>query len=512
MSNASAVFRSLLIYGLCLPLAVFLGYLLANPQDFTTVTMVVIIFFVLTIPLLLRWHHVWLIATWNTTAMLFFLPGKPALWMGLAAASFTISILQYTLNRRMVFLHAPSVARPLVFLIAVVLITARLTGGFGMRIMGGDTNGGKRYLMIIAAVLGYFAMINRRIPPKRANLYVTLFFLGAATVVIADMPGVVSPSLNFLYVLFPVTSVDAFTNQNSVTAHESLITRSVGLATLGLACFCAILARYGLRGVLDTTKPWRFGAFCLFVVLSLSGGFRVMLVLCLLTLVALFYMERLYHTRLLLPVILVLLAGGGLAIAFAARLPLNFQRSLTVLPFIHLDPVARMSAETSSEWRLQIWREIVPQIPRYLLVGKGYSFSATELALIGKGGDIEGTELVGDYHNGPLSVILTFGIFGSLAFVWLLAAGIRVLYQNYQFGDPAYRHINSFLFAYFIVKVIFFFTVFGGFHSDLPMFLGLLGLSISLNGGVAKPVVVPRPNIVFNRFKLHPSVRRPLGA
>ena len=513
MSNASAVFRSLLIYGLCLPLAVFLGYLLATPfEGPTTLIVVALTLFVLTIPLLLRWHHAWLIATWNTTAMLFFLPGKPALWMGLAAASFTISILQYTLNRRMVFLHAPSVARPLVFLIAVVLITARLTGGFGMRIMGGDTNGGKRYLIIIAAVLGYFAMINRRIPPKRANLYVTLFFLGAATMVIADMPGVVSPSLSFLYVLFPVTSVDAFTNQNSVVGHESLITRSVGLAALGLACFCAILARYGLRGVLDTTKPWRFGAFCLFVLLSLSGGFRSALVLCLLTLAALFYMERLHHTRLLLPVILVSLAGGGLAIVFATRLPLNFQRSLAVLPFVHLDPVARASAEASSEWRLIIWRDIVPQIPRYLLVGKGYAFSATEQALIGKSGDIEGTELTGDYHNGPLTVILTFGIFGSIAFVWLMVAGLRVLYQNYQFGDPAYRHINSFLFAYFIVKVIFFFTVFGGFHSDLPMFLGLLGLSISLNGGVAKPVVVPRPNIVFNRFKLHPSVRRPLGA
>ena len=45
------------------------------------------------------------------------------------------------------------------------------------------------------------------------------------------------------------------------------------------------------------------------------------------------------------------------------------------------------------------------------------------------------------------------------------------------------------------------------------MFLGLLGLSISLNGGVAKPIVVAaQPKVAFNRFKLHPSVRRPAGA
>ena len=511
MSNASALFRSLLVYGLCLPLAVFLGYLLATPLEGpTTLIVVAITLFVLATPLLLHWHHAWLITTWNTTAMLFFLPGKPPLWMGLAVASFTISILQYTLNRRMKFLHAPSVARPLLFLLVVVLLTARLTGGLGMRIMGGDTYGGRRYLAILVSAMGYFAIINRRIPPKRASLYVTLFFLGAATMAIADLPGVGSPAFNFLFVLFPVSNVDAFANQNSVIAHTSLIPRSVGLATLGLAGYCTILVRYGLRGVLDTRNPWRCGAFLIFVVLSVSGGFRSVLILCLMTFALLFYLERLHHTRLLLPVILVLLAGGGLASLFAARLPLAIQRSLAVLPFIQIDPIARMGAQASSEWRLEMWREIIPQIPQYLLVGKGYTFSAAEQALIGRG-NIEGTELVGDYHNGPLSVILTFGIFGSIAFVWLMVAGIRVFYQNYQFGDPAYHNINVFLLAYFVVKVIFFFTVFGGLYADLPLFMGLIGLSISLNGGVAKPAVVPQPKIVFNRFKLHPSARRPLG-
>ena len=98
--------------------------------------------------------------------------------------------------------------------------------------------------------------------------------------------------------------------------------------------------------------------------------------------------------------------------------------------------------------------------------------------------------MVGDYHNGPLSVILPFGIFGAIAFVWLLIAGLRVVYRNYRFGDPAYHHFNTFLFAYFAVKVVIFFVIFGSLHSDLPQFLGLLGLSISLNGGVAKPEAV----------------------
>jgi hypothetical protein len=512
MSNASALFRSLLVYGLCLPLAVFLGYLLANPLDFTTVSVVAITFFVLTIPLLLRWHHVWLIATWNCSAMLFFVPGKPQVWMGLAAASFTISLLQYALNRRMKFLSAPSVARPLLFLTAVILLTARLTGGLGARVFGGDTYGGRMYYVILAAVIGYFAITNRRIPPKRANLYVALFFLGASTMAIGNLPGVVNPALNFLFLIFPAMTLDPFLDQNSVVGQTSYVGRLNGLAFLGVGVFCAMLACYSIRGVLDTRKPWRLGVFCLSLLVTMLGGFRSVLILLLITFTLLFFLERLHHTRLLLPAVFVLLAGGSLVTVFAGHLPLPYQRSLAFVPFIPLDPLVRIDVRGSSEWRLQVWREVVPQIPQYLLVGKGYAFSATELAQMRMRSGNEATELVGNYHNGPLSVILPFGIFGSIAFLWLLIAGLRVVYQNRQFGDPAYLNINTFLFAYFVAKVILFFTVFGSLYSDLPMFLGMLGLSVSLNGGVAKRVVVPQPKVVFNRFKLHPSVRRPVGA
>ena len=187
-----------------------------------------------------------------------------------------------------------------------------------------------------------------------------------------------------------------------------------------------------------------------------------------------------------MPVVFVLLVGGSLVTVFAARLPYPLQRSLAFLP-IPLDPIVRLDAEGSTEWRLGMWQDVMPDIPRYLLVGKGYSFSGSDQYQ--SRSNVESVEMVGDYHNGPLSVILPFGIFGAIAFVWLLVAAIRVVYHNYQFGDPAYHQINTFLFAYFVAKVIFFFTIFGSLHSDLPMFLGLLGLSISLNGGVAKPVV-----------------------
>ena len=66
MTTASSpLVRSLLIYSICLPLAVILGYMLANPLDPTTFGVVGLVLFLLLTPALLRWHHTWLIATWN---------------------------------------------------------------------------------------------------------------------------------------------------------------------------------------------------------------------------------------------------------------------------------------------------------------------------------------------------------------------------------------------------------------------------------------------------------------
>src|SRR5262249_2718284 len=121
-------------------------------------------------------------------------------------------------------------------------------------------------------------------------------------------------------------------------------------------------------------------------------------------------------------------------------------------------------------------------------------------------------ELAGDYHNGPLSVIIPFGIFGVIGFCWFVYAVVRVLYQNYKFGNPEFQTINTFLFGYCMVRIVFFLFIFGSLVLDLTMFVGLVGLSISINRGVAKPALVPKATVAFNRFKLHPGVQRPVGA
>jgi hypothetical protein len=142
-----------------------------------------------------------------------------------------------------------------------------------------------------------------------------------------------------------------------------------------------------------------------------------------------------------------------------------------------------------------MWNVVTPQIPKYLILGKGYAINPADLYLAGQAqlrGLAESYEVMviaGGYHNGPLSVLITFGIWGALGFSWLMAAGIWVLYRNYRYGDPALHLVNTFLLAYFVMRFLIFLSIFGSIESDLFRFTAALGLSIAINRGVRKPVV-----------------------
>jgi hypothetical protein len=503
MTNPAMTMRSVLAYGICLPLAVYLGYLIAGPADMATFSVFGLLGFLLVFPLLLRWHHTWLIATWNMSMLFLFLPGQPTAWFVLAFVSFIICMGRFILTRRP-FLHAPGVSLSLIALGLVVLATAKLTGGLGLKVMGDAMFGGKRYVLIWMAILGYFALISEPVAPEKRKLLGTLFIVGGITQVIGELAAFISPAFYFIFLIFPPDVGSAAMVRNQSIAGE-VVYRWGGLANGSMAVVFALLGRYGIRGIMTSGKLWRPALFAGCFMLSLFGGYRSVLILIAMTFCLMFYLEGLLRTRLLPMFLLICLLGGAMAMAFADRMPLSIQRALSVLP-LNINPVAQSSADASSGWRVEMWGRVIPQIPKYLIIGKGYSFSASEAAMATATPNAPGTEtsveLAGDYHNGPLSVIIPFGIFGSLAFLWFLYASFKVLRDNRRYGPPDCHIMNTFLLASYIAKVIGFFMIFGGFYSDIAMFAGIVGVSISLNGGVAKPSPVSVPKIKFGRFSL----------
>jgi len=477
--------RWLLIYGLILPLAAFIGYLVATPATLMSVAFVGAVILLLAFPLFLRWHHAWVIFCWNAVLIFYLAPGQPNLGIVLAAGSLLLSVLHRTLRSESGFIRVSSVANSLIFLGVVAVITAKLTGGIGGRALGTEGWGAKRYLGVFGAIIGYFAIVARAVPKDKAVRYASIFILSGVTVALCDLIYLAGPKFYFLYALFPSNVAMV-----QVTTQPGL-ERLSGIAFGAVSAWSFMLLRYGIRGTFDLRRPWRIFFFLLFIALSLLGGYRSLLIIPVILLPVQFYFEELFKGRWLIPVTLACSLFACGLVAFSDKLPLSVQRSLSFLP-IRIDPSARSDAQGSLEWRLQIWRIVVPEIPRYLLLGKGFTYSGTDYFLteeaVRRGlypfNVYEGALIAGDYHHGLLTILLPFGIWGLIGSAWFCWASLRVLNRNYRYGDARLKLVNTFLLSLFVARLIFYVFFYGQFEQDFPIFVGIIAASISLNGGV----------------------------
>ena len=493
--------KSLFLIVFCLPLAIVLGVLLATPLDKTTMMVVLGGFMLLLTPFFLTSHHTLLILSWNALVTVFFLPGKPALWMLMTAISLFFVVLTKTLNRGQMKLNfVPSLAWPIIAIGLVTFVTVQATGGIGLNIMGSDLYGGRRYIYLWGALAGFFALSSVPIDPAKRQFLVGGFFIATVTSVVSNVAYMLGESFYFLFLLFPVEA--AISQLISETSVGGGVGRIAGLAPASLGLVCFFLMRYGIRGLCDLRRPWRGILFFSVIVLGMFSGFRGTLVLSGLLIVGQFFVEGLHKTKYLIIAVLGALLVAVTVLPFANRLPLSLQRCLTILP-LDLDPAAVQNAQATTEWRLEMWKAVLPDVRTYLWLGKGYALDPKDLYFAQQhisrkiSAGYENALVAGDYHNGPLTVIIPFGIWGVLAFAWFAVASLRALWRNYKFGDPDVVNINRFLFIAFAMHLFFFVTIFGAFYVDLARLIGFVGLSIAVNHGVAGPVAVPARRTEF---------------
>lgn len=486
--------RSFLIFAFCIPLAVIFGIMLATPLDRTSLTILGIGFLLLLTPVMLTNHHGFLILTCNAYINAFFLPGQPFIWLVATAVSCFFSILTRTLNRgKMPYLSVRSISIPLIILFVVTLVTANLTGGVGSQATGSNVYGARRYFYLWFSIAAYFAISSIPMPENKRRFYAAGLFLTGITSAFSNVAYMLGKNFYFMFLLFPAEyALGQYVGDAGITD----ITRISGLGPASLGVICWLFCLYGLSGCFSPRHIWRLLLLTGAVVAGLLSGFRSVPVFLAMLVGVLFVAEGLYKSRQGAFLLAGMTLCALLVLPFADRLPLSIQRCLTVLP-LDLDRVALEEARGSTQWRLDIWRAMVPEIPKYLMVGKGYAidpkdlYFASEAYRLGVQSMYETAIVAGDYHSGPLTVIIPFGLWGALAFIWFCASSIRVLWRNYRYSDPAMKILNTFLFSYFIAKLLFFCTIFGSFFTDLIMFVAPVAVSISINRGVLAPVTAP---------------------
>ena len=510
MTNPNQAMRMLIIYAIVIPLAVVMGFLLTNPLDYTTLGFIAIILALIVAPVFIKWHYPIMVFGLTFPATMFFLKGSPPFWQIVVLISLGIAIVERTMNRDKRFLRAPAMTWALLFTVVAVCITMKLTGGFGLHAIGGKVGGGKKYINIFLGVAAFFALASQGIPPQKQKLYVALFFLPGIFAVVGDLFPVLPGPLRYFNLIFPPSGYVLKEMYSS-----SLMFRLVGLSTAAGAAMLFMLARYGVRGMLPSKHLFRFLMFVLVFIVSLMGGFRSALIGSLLLLAIIFWLEGLHRTRWMLFVLVGMFIGSTILIPMTRQLPYNLQRSLSFLP-LNVDPVARADAQASTEWRLTIWRAILPKVPEYLLLGKGYALTAQDYESLGADNpfaasakvdaSLEGLAISNDFHSGPLSTIICMGIWGCISILAIMGAGLFVLYRNIRYGDPGLRTVNTLLLALYLKNMLIFFFIYGAYDADIFHFTYVVGFSVALNWGVcrrkaevaASPAIqrVPRPATV----------------
>ena len=249
--------RNLVIFAVVVPLALCLGYLLSTPLHFNSMAIVGLVLTVLLIPVFLRWHHPFLVFAWNANITIFFLPGKPLLWMFFAAISFGITVLACILEKRLHFQHVPSITWPLLFLLMVVIITAKLTGGIGLRSLGSANVRRQKIRVHSSGSCRLFrAEQPAHCPIPRASLPLRIFTVGCDGCC-GESGYLAGPAFYFLYWMFPVdNAIEQAMEDFAYTAVDLRIGRLPGVGVAATAMLYFFQMRYGVRGLLTFRRPW----------------------------------------------------------------------------------------------------------------------------------------------------------------------------------------------------------------------------------------------------------------
>jgi len=494
MTNPAAAMRMLITYAICIPLAVTVGYLLTNPLDYGTLGFLGLVAGLIIAPIFIKWHYPIMVFGLAFPAHMFFLQGDPPCWQIVVVISLGLAIVERTLNSDKRFIKAPGMTWALLFTVAMSVATMELTGGFGLHKLGGSVGGGGKYINLFLGVATFYALTSRGIPPERRKLYVRLFFLSGFFIFFSDMFPYLPKPFNYINLLFPPSgSIDTYDPSQGTT-------RFGCFAGAANCIFFFMLARYGLRKIFSLANPFRAMIFVVTFCLTMLGGFRSVLALNIIILTCVFFLEGLHRTRWLAVVMVFMLIIGCVVVPFSRHLPYTFQRAMAFLP-LDLDPGAIADTQDSTEWRLHIWQAMWPKVPGYLLLGKGYSLTSQDFESIGQDtafaasaktdASMEGLAVSNDFHSGPLSTLVCFGLWGAVSILAIMLAGLHIVYRNFKYGDPELRTVNTLLLAVHLEHMLHFFFLFGAYDLDVIGFARYVGFSVALNWGVCGPKLQP---------------------
>ncbi len=428
-------------------------------------------------------QRIWILIflCWPMTGRLFSMPASPHDISILLAFAWFLLFKAFKLVR-----NKPTygLADLLVFINIIYIGIAYFRNPVGGLVMGTDSVGVRPYVDIALGAMTYWVIVRADVTTSLASRLPFLGLLSCIPNVLVNTLATFFPGaqtmLAHVYADIHEVSEQADFSAESGNARIGFL-REIGLGTISiLSC---------LYRPSTLINPIYLGRFILMVfgcVAILLAGFRSYFIMAgLLFVVYNLYRRKggeLFRIGLIMgPLLILFVAMQGVLY----ELPFPVQRTLSFLPG-RWNEGAKESAESSSEWRFEMWR-IMWKEEKYLhnwWLGDGFGYSRqtfmdNQMAAIS--GDYRAYQetflITGGVHSGPLSTIRYFGYIGLFLYLLLACLVARVAHRFIlrARGTPYFFPV-LFFGAPCIIKPLFFVAVFGAYQVDMPATLFSLGM------------------------------------
>ena len=390
-----------------------------------------------------------------------------------------------------------------VIILTLFIVQVFLRNPVGINLFGSENIGGRGYFLYTIALVSALLFCGLRIPATDLKWIIPLSVLGGLGNAAISTVGRFVSTVGFY------TGTNAYSESINAGFENKVIDENAATRVSFLAGFGSGLSLW-ISSYISPLKACFKPLWAILVLTALiataMSGFRSGIANTGLTLL----LGIAYRSGFAGVAISIFGGISGLALLAVVNtlspLPPNLQRALTFLPGTWEERY-KQDAETSSEWRFEIWREVL-LTDRWIhnkWLGDGLGFSAAQLAAqinaregarAGLSGFDAHRDTIlsnGDYHSGPVSTSRVIGYTGLICF---LLAQIRLAVhahrQIQRCRGTAWFPLALFIGIPLIYAPLFFVFIFGDFKTSASAFLLAAGMMRLLENNLPLPAYAKR--------------------
>jgi len=382
--------------------------------------------------------------------------------------------------------RAPKVYKKVyVWLLLFVVLLTMFYRGIGFQALGSEKIGGIFYVRIIDSLFLLIVFSDTQIKGVNWKALVICFLCMAIVPFFSDVLYFFSRGLiDFSNIFQGATTITQ--NLQNFDEGQNLFRIQSG-ATAGInLLFINFLVTQKNKKVIELNN-WFIFLIILSIILVGISGHRLAFIELIILIFLFYYLD--YRTRLKLRFILKLSIFSIITIFviafFSSELPESFARIISFIPFVKTKAGIEADATGSVDFRLIMWAMSLTEIPKYLIIGKGLAVKPIQSIMTNSGyySSLEWFFDMGALHNGPLGMLLNFGvagfIFGIAVFVHYLKKSINL---TKKLAGTGHYLVAKVLIINAAINVIVFILFYGDMQTNFPdVIFSLAFIALFLN-------------------------------